>query len=123
MRGAVNELSVLVVDDNEINLMLMEDILEILSIGNVKTIDSGLGAVSEIQSGSKYDVVVMDICMPQMSGYEAAQKIRQLGFMGKIIALTAFQLSKDDPEFLDSQMDDILLKPIDINEIQRVLCA
>ena len=68
------DFSVLVVDDNEINLMLMEDILDIIDIKKVKTIDSGIQAIHEIEQNPNYDVVVMDICMPGMDGYEASKK-------------------------------------------------
>lgn len=123
MQKDKTDFSVLVVDDNEINLMLMEDILEVLDITNVKTIDSGAGAIDEIERNPNYDIVVMDICMPMVDGYEASKIIRQLGYEGRIIALTANGLSKEDPKFIESQMDDILLKPVDLKLIQKVLCA
>lgn len=115
------DISVLVVDDNEINLMLMEDILDVMDIKCVKTLDSGIEAVKEIQINPSYDVVVMDICMPGMDGYEASKQLRHLGYEGRIIALTANQLSKEDAKFQEAMMDDILLKPIDLNMIQQVL--
>ncbi len=115
------DISVLVVDDNEINLMLMEDILDVMDIKCVKTLDSGIEAVKEIQINPSYDVVVMDICMPGMDGYEASKQLRNLGYEGRIIALTANQLSKEDAKFQEAMMDDILLKPIDLNMIQQVL--
>ena len=116
------DFSVLVVDDNEINLMLMEDILDIIDIKKVKTIDSGIQAIYEIEQNPNYDVVVMDICMPGMVGYEASKKIRHKGYQGRIVALTANLLSKEDPKFQEAMMDDILLKPIDLNMIKKVLC-
>ena len=118
-----HDFSVLVVDDNEINLMLMEDILEVIDVKHVKTVDSGEGAIDEIKQNPNYDVVVTDICMPVIDGYEASKRIRQLGYSGRIIALTANGLSKDDPKFLEAEMDDILLKPVDLNLIKKVLCA
>ena len=117
------DVSILVVDDNEINLMLMEDILEVMEFTHVKTIDSGAGAIDEIKKNPNYDIVVMDICMPMIDGYEASKKIRELGYEGRIIALTANDLSKEDPKYIESQMDDILLKPVDLNLIKKVLCA
>lgn len=123
MQKDKTDFSVLVVDDNEINLMLMEDILEVMNITNVKTIDSGAGAINEIEKNPNYDIVVMDICMPMIDGYEASKIIRQLGYEGRIVALTANGLSKEDPKFIESQMDDILLKPVDLNLIKKVLCA
>lgn len=117
-----DDCSVLVVDDNEINLMLMEDILDVMDIKKVKTIDSGIQAVQEIEANPNYDVVVMDICMPTMDGYEASKKLRHIGYKGRIVALTANLLSKEDPKFQEAMMDDILLKPIDLNMIKKVLC-
>lgn len=122
MGRVIDDFSVLVVDDNEINLMLMEDILDVMEIKKVKTIESGMEAVYEIEQNPHYDVVVMDICMPGMDGYEASKKLRHMGYRGRIVALTANLLSKEDPKFQEAMMDDVLLKPIDLNMIKKVLC-
>ncbi len=122
MGQVTDDFSVLVVDDNEINLMLMEDILDVMEIKKVKTIESGMQAVYEIEQNPHYDVVVMDICMPGMDGYEASKKLRHIGYRGRIVALTANLLSKEDPKFQEAMMDDVLLKPIDLNMIKKVLC-
>ena len=45
-----------------------------------------------------------------------------MGYQGRIVALTANLLSKEDPKFQEAMMDDILLKPIDLNMIKKVLC-
>ena len=116
-----DDISVLVVDDNEINLMLMEDILDVMDIKKVKTLESGIEAIKEIENNPNYDVVVMDICMPVMDGYEASKQLRKIGYEGRIIALTANQLSKDDSKFQEAMMDDILLQPVDLMMIQKVL--
>ncbi len=117
----IEDLSLLVVDDNEINLMLMEDIFEMMNVGEVKTIDSGIDAVDEIEKNPNYDMIVMDICMPGMDGYEASKKIRQLGYTGRIVALTANVLTTDDTEFKEAMMDDVLLKPVDLDMIRKSL--
>lgn len=116
-----DDISVLVVDDNEINLMLIEDILDVMDIKKVKTLESGIEAIKEIENNPNYDVVVMDICMPVMDGYEASKQLRKIGYEGRIIALTANQLSKDDSKFQEAMMDDILLKPVDLMMIKKVL--
>ncbi|MBQ1785294.1 MAG: response regulator [Turicibacter sp.] len=102
--------------------MLMEDIFEMMNVGEVKTIDSGIDAVDEIEKNPNYDMIVMDICMPGMDGYEASKKIRQLGYNGRIVALTANVLTTDDTEFKEAMMDDVLLKPVDLDMIRKVLC-
>lgn len=117
----IEDLSLLVVDDNDINLMLMEDILEIMNVKEVKTINSGMGAVSEIEKNPNYDMIVMDICMPGMDGYEASKKIRDLGYNGRIVALTANVLTLEDVNVKEAMMDDVLLKPVDLNVIRKVL--
>ena len=122
MGKSIEDLSLLVVDDNEINLMLMEDIFEMMNVGEVKTIDNGIDAIEEIKKNPNYDMIVMDICMPEMDGYEASKKIRQLGYTGRIIALTANVLTTDDIEFKEAMMDDVLLKPVDLDMIRKVLC-
>ena len=116
-----HDLSVLIVDDNEINLMLMVDILEAIGVQNVKTFESGILAVEDIKNHSTYDAILMDICMPIMDGYEASLAIRNFGYTGRIIALTANGLTPKDPRFLEAKMDDCLLKPVDINELLKVL--
>ena len=121
MAQLTDDISVLVVDDNEINLMLMEDILDVMDIKKVKTLESGIEAIKEIENNPNYDVVVMDICMPVMDGYEASKQLRKIGYEGRIIALTANQLSKDDSKFQEAMMDDILLKPVDLIMIKKVL--
>lgn len=94
-----HDFSVLVVDDNEINLMLMEDILEVIDVKHVKTVDSGEGAIDEIKQNPNYDVVVMDICMPVIDGYEASKRIRQLGYSGQHYCINGQWFTKDDPKF------------------------
>ena len=116
-----SDLSVLIVDDNEINLMMMEDVLENFGILNIKTLDNGLKAVEEIKKNANYDVILMDIFMPIMDGYEASKRIRSLGYNGRIIALTASGISKTNVQFKEAKMDDCILKPVDIEIIQEVL--
>ena len=119
----LGELSILIVDDNEINLMLMCDLLEALGVINIKTVNSGFKAVEEIKQCQMYDFIMMDICMPKLDGYQTTEQIRQLGYEGRVIALTAYELTKADPAYLGAQMDGIILKPIDLLELQQMLMS
>ena len=120
-----DDISVLVVDDNEINLMLMEDILDVMDIKKVKTLESGIEAIKEIENNPNYDVVVMDICMPVMDGYEAAGIIRAMteGWMKRlpILAMTANAFEEDRRKALEAGMDGHLAKPIDIRTLFETL--
>jgi len=109
-------ISVLVVDDNQINRLLIN---KILTKWGAKTdfAENGVQAVNKIESTQRYDVVLMDIHMPEMGGLEATQIIRaksepyfkQL----PIIALTASMLNSQMGQIGESGMNDYILKPFE----------
>jgi PAS domain S-box-containing protein len=110
--AATPSLRVLLVEDNEINQQVA---LELLAGGGhqVEMADNGREAVRLVEERS-YDVVLMDIQMPQMDGYEATRVIRANGHADlPIIAMTAHALSGYREECLARGMNDYLAKPID----------
>lgn len=111
---------VLVAEDNEVNMMLITLLLEDFGVDFTAAKD-GAEAVEMFQSGS-FDLVLMDENMPNLSGIEAMQKIRQLpGGTLPIIALTANVMAGDKERFLEAGMDDFIPKPVDIMKLRSVL--
>lgn len=121
-RNAFNwsDINVLVVDDNNINLKLAEIILN-NNGANVTTAISGYEALNETQE-KKFDLIFMDLQMPDMDGYETSKRIRQDKNNKKttIIALTANALATKDTHRIEQcGMNDILIKPVNETVIQN----
>ena len=112
--------SVLVVDDVEINLYVACEILLSYKL-EVEMADSGIAAIEKIVNGKKYDVIFMDHMMPKMDGIETTKKLRELGYTGFIVALTANALVGNDKMFENNGFDGFVPKPIDINLINTIL--
>ena len=115
-------LRVLVAEDNQINQVLTVTILE-REGHRVDTVANGLEAVAAVRT-IPYDVVLMDVHMPEMDGIEATAAIRKLPgerAAVPIIAVTANAMEGDRERFLESGLDDYLSKPIDINELTGML--
>lgn len=114
-------LKILIAEDNEVNQRFIQIILE--KLGHIVTlVGNGLDAVEAVQK-EKFDLVFMDVQMPEMDGLTAARTIRNMQkFSGlPIIAMTAGALSVDREACLQSGMDDFIPKPIDIKKLIHVL--
>jgi CheY-like chemotaxis protein len=114
-------LQVLVAEDNLVNRKLATTLLR--KPGHkVKAADNGRKAVQAMQAAKDrpFDVVLMDLQMPEMSGFEASQAIRQWesgGARVPLIALTAHAMPGDRERCLEAGMDGYLSKPIDVDEL------
>jgi CheY-like chemotaxis protein len=120
------KLNVLVVDDNQINRLLLKKVM--LKWGATADFaENGLQAVEKIESNHNYDVVLMDVYMPEMNGIEATQVIRAKAEPYyqhlPIIALTASMLSTERSQIDDAGMNDYILKPFDPKNLFDKLSA
>ncbi|MDZ7720678.1 MAG: response regulator [Balneolaceae bacterium] len=114
---------ILIAEDNQINQIVARKILEKEGF-EVDIAETGKEAVEAAQTGD-YSFVFMDIQMPEMDGYEATRTIRKMeeesGEHIPIIALTASAMEKDREKCLNVGMDEYLPKPIEKEELLRVL--
>jgi PAS domain S-box-containing protein len=118
------QLRVLVADDNATNLQVAEGILVNLGI-SVDVVDSGKRAVEALQRRA-FDLVLMDVQMPEMDGFEATQAIRAFGPDAPnqrvpIVAMTAHVMEGDRERCLEAGMDDYLPKPITPPSVTELL--
>ena len=112
--------NVLVVDDVESNLYVAKGLLQPYKL-TIDTSDSGEEAIEKIKNGATYDVIFMDQMMPEMDGIEAVKILRDSGYTGPIIALTANALGGQSEIFLKNGFDGFISKPIDIQQLDSVL--
>ncbi len=112
---------VLVVDDNSINLEIASELLKAVSV-NVHTVSSGAAAVDWLQQNT-VDAVLMDIQMPDMDGYSATAKLREMPQCKSlpIIAMTANAMPADRERCLAAGMNDHIAKPIDPQVLRETL--
>jgi PAS domain S-box-containing protein len=118
-------LSVLVAEDNELNAILTRTLLERQG-HKVRMVENGAEVVEALKGepGGYFDLVLMDLHMPEVDGFEATKRIRALGPEWSdvpIIALTANAMVEDRQACLDAGMDDYLSKPVMPEELQAAL--
>ncbi|UOQ68501.1 PAS domain S-box protein [Hymenobacter volaticus] len=114
---------VLLVDDNPINLKVAIRLLDKLGC-EVAVADNGFEAISKATApGSKFDLVFMDIQMPEMDGVAAMQEIRRrLGSAcPPVVAMTAYSMKEDAERFVREGMDDYVSKPVKSQDLHSVL--
>lgn len=115
-------LKLLIVDDNAPNRELLKAMLETPLI-HITTVESGQQALEFARSNSA-DLVLMDIRMPGMDGVQTTQALRRLGSAWArcpIIAVTAHVLSSERQKWLAEGLDDVLIKPIDESQLNKLL--
>ncbi len=112
---------VLVVDDNKVNIKVALKLLSNYGI-EADSCESGFAAIEKLKAGNTYDLILLDDMMPKMSGVETLKHIRECVIYDiPVVALTANALSGMKEKYLSSGFDDYLAKPIEKNELYRIL--
>jgi CheY-like chemotaxis protein len=104
---------ILIVEDDEINAQFLEAVLDQTQVQTLYA-NNGLQAIELCNTINKIDLVLMDIKMPEMSGYEACKKIKSFRPTLPMIAQTAFAESVDRRKCMAAGFDEYISKPIDI---------
>ncbi len=111
--------SVLIVEDDYYSANLLKKILDRFGLKS-KISDNGISALNECKSNS-YNLILMDIQMPEMDGIQAAKLIKESCPKQIIIAQTAFAFETEKQNILDSGFDDYISKPISADELRNLL--
>jgi CheY-like chemotaxis protein/signal transduction histidine kinase/HAMP domain-containing protein len=111
---------VLLVDDDMRNLFALSKVLEDRGLQVVKA-EAGDKALSILREGADVDLILMDIMMPGLDGYQTTRAIRELGIRIPIIALTAKAMKEDRDKCLAAGTNDYLAKPIDIDRLMSMI--
>ncbi|CAM2063726.1 Response regulator [Sulfidibacter corallicola] len=112
------EYRVLVVDDEPVNQQVLANHLSLRDFLVVQAMN-GIEALKRVEDGERFDLVILDIMMPGMSGYEVAQRIRDVYSLVElpILMLTAKNQSKDFVQGLECGANDYITKPFDKREL------
>ncbi|MEQ9263639.1 MAG: ATP-binding protein [Balneolaceae bacterium] len=122
---ALKGIKVLLAEDNIVNQKVMHRFLERWEI-KMTIVDNGVKALEEVKK-SDFDIILMDLQMPEMDGYEASAKIRKLEDANKrstpIIALTAAALKEVREKVYASGMNDFVTKPFNPADLQQKMAS
>jgi PAS domain S-box-containing protein len=115
-----NDLKILIAEDDKISELLISINVKKIT-NNILKVSTGKGAVETCLKNPDIDLILMDIKMPEMDGYEATRKIREFNKDVKIIAQTAYALNGDREKALEAGCDDYVSKPVNQAILNNIL--
>jgi len=116
----VNDLKVLIAEDDDASVSFLSTVLKI-DCSEILTAGTGVEAVEACRNNPDLDLVLMDIRMPDMDGYEATRQIRKFNKGVVIIAQTAYALDGDREMAIEAGCNDHISKPIRINVLRELI--
>ncbi len=114
------KLNVLIAEDDDTSALFLQQILKNYSLDILQT-DTGAGAVEICRNTTGLDLILMDIKMPVMDGYEATRQIRKFNKQVIIIAQTGFALSGDKELAIEAGCNEYIAKPLNVQLLNRIL--
>jgi CheY-like chemotaxis protein len=113
-------LKIVIAEDDEASEKFLTYVMKKYS-NNVFNARTGVEAINVCRSNSGIDLVLMDIKMPEMDGYEATRQIRRFNSCVVIIAQTAYAMAGDRAKALAAGCNDYIAKPINIDVLEKIL--
>ena len=111
--------NILVVEDNKINQIVTQNLLNLIGY-DCTIVENGLNSVKAAKN-QKFSLILMDLNMPFLNGYEATKLIREFDSTTPIIALTASELEEVKEECMAVGMNDIINKPLNKNDLYNAI--
>jgi PAS domain S-box-containing protein len=114
------QLNVLIAEDNEVNFIFLKELLSDLK-PNIIWVTNGKDAVDRVKANPEIDMILMDIKMPIMDGYQATREIKKIKKDIPIIAQTAYSFATDRQKAMEAGCDDYISKPIDKDRFMELM--
>jgi signal transduction histidine kinase/CheY-like chemotaxis protein len=111
-------ISILLAEDNHVNQIVAQTIFKSLGF-EIKVVTNGIEAVEA--ATHNYDIIFMDVMMPEMDGLHATHEIRKAGYKGYIVAMTASAGREDRTRALEAGMNDYITKPVRLDAVKTIL--
>lgn len=111
---------ILIVDDEEFNFLLIKDALEDTRV-TVSWARVGQEAVDLVAAGEQYDIILMDMKMPVLDGFETTLQIKKINPEIPVIAQTAYAMPEERKKCMEVGCDDYISKPISLDELLKVM--
>ena len=111
---------ILIIDDNAMNIKIAKRFLQDYGI-EADEAESGQHCINKINAGNKYDLLLMDDMMPEVTGTETMQILKKDGYQQPIVVLTANAMTGEREKYLAKGFDDYIGKPIERKKLEKVL--
>jgi two-component system, sensor histidine kinase len=115
----LSDKNVLIVEDDDMNYIYLKQVFKFIK-GNISRVKSGLPAI-ELCKQQHFEVILMDLKLPDISGYEVIREIRKFDLTTPIIVQTASKSPDEHEEAYKSGCNDILVKPFKIDDLTSML--
>ena len=118
----LKDIKILVVDDAPLNLKVSKKLFAKYNANMVYTCESGFECIEKIKNGEEYDIILLDDLMPKMNGVKTLEKLKEIeGFHIPVVCLTANAITGMKEKYLDDGFDDYLAKPIEKDQLAKVI--